>query len=138
MSALGAIGFKAAGYQTGAAGITINGRYGFYYSSDIYGVASRTSVFGTVSLIGITNLVKAEPVEYELTGIVKELGLPVQRTIRMYRRDNGALMYSTISASDGTFTLPSNAYNGEHYVIALDDDTGTSYDPLIFDRLIPE
>jgi hypothetical protein len=113
------------------------GAIGFNVSNGLHDVHSVSNAFGTVSIIGIDNLVRVEPAQYSLNGTVKELGLPVQRLIRMYRRDNGALMCSITSNADGTFTLPSNAYNGEHYVIALDDDAGVDYEPLVFGRLIP-
>lgn len=73
-----------------------------------------------------------------IIGVAKEESTPVARTIRAYDRSSGLLVAQTTSDSvDGYFEITGlNAV--EHYVVALDNDAGTSYNHLIFDRVIPE
>lgn len=50
---------------------------------------------------------------------------PVSRTLRVYRRDTGAMLGETTSSpSTGAWTF-SNAYTGEVQVVMLDDALGT-------------
>lgn len=72
-----------------------------------------------------------------ISGTVSELGTPVARTVRAYRRDTGALIGETVSAADGTFSIDTSGYTGECYVIALDDNAGVDYNAKVFDRIVP-
>jgi len=75
---------------------------------------------------------------YVVTGHVYESSSPVARTVRVYQRDNGALVASGVSSAvDGSFSIPCS-YNSGCYVVALDDDEGASYNALIFDRVVPD
>lgn len=61
---------------------------------------------------------------------------PVSRTIRVYRRDTGALLGSTTSnAASGAWTF-SDAYTGEVQVVLLDDALGTVENDQIL-RTVP-
>lgn len=61
----------------------------------------------------------------------------VARTVRAYRRDTGALIGEMVSdAGTGAFSIDT-AHDGEHTVIALDDEAGDVHNALIFDRVIP-
>ena len=52
-------------------------------------------------------------------------GNPVARTVRVYRRDTGALLGETNSSpTTGAYSV-SNAYAGEVQVVMLDDAAGT-------------
>ena len=77
-------------------------------------------------------------VDYALSGIVQELGVPVARTVRAYRRDNGALLGEAVSsAADGSYHIPISGYNGQVLVMALDDAAGTDFNAAILDRVVP-
>lgn len=61
-----------------------------------------------------------------VSGIIKDTNAAgVARTVRVYRRDTGALLGSTTSSSvDGTWSF-TDAYTGEVQVVMLDDALGT-------------
>ncbi len=73
------------------------------------------------------------------TGYVYELKTtqPVSRIVRLYNRLTGELIDSTTSSGNGYYRLNTN-YNSEHYIIALDDDSGVQYNLRSLDRMIPE
>lgn len=79
--------------------------------------------------------IETEP-HYYYDGYVKEYGLPVSRTVRLYRRDTGILMDSTVSDTDGYYYL-TTTLSGEHFVVAFDDDIGDVFNALVADRLEP-
>ena len=76
-------------------------------------------------------------VTYSVSGIVKEGLSTVARTVRLYNRETGLLIEETTSASDGTFAINDLPTQDECYAICLDDDLGTEYNALIYDRIIP-
>lgn len=59
-------------------------------------------------------------------------GNPLVRTVRAYHRLTGRLISETISATDGTWSLPV-ADTGEHFVVVHDDVKNA----LIYDRVQP-
>ena len=77
-----------------------------------------------------------EPGLYQITGTVLEDTTLVERVVRAYNRDNGALLGSALSTS-GTFIISGLVSDDITYVVALDDDDGDCYDALIIDRVIP-
>jgi len=63
-------------------------------------------------------------------------GNGVARTVRVYRRDSGALLGSTTSSAlTGAYSF-SDAYTGEVNVVMLDDSAGTTENDQIL-RTIP-
>jgi hypothetical protein len=74
-----------------------------------------------------------------ITGNVKnDANANAARTVRAYRRDTGVLSGSTVSdGTTGNFSIISD-YAGEHTVIALDDDAGTAYNVLAYDRVVAQ
>ncbi len=72
----------------------------------------------------------------EVAGVIKDVtGTPCARTVRLVRRDTGALLASTVSdASTGAYRLAAPALD-EVQRIVLDDAPGTLYNDLI-DRVI--
>jgi hypothetical protein len=77
------------------------------------------------------------PPEYYYYGTVTELSIPVSRTVRLYDRNSGELVDSDMSVSGTGYYYLTTTISGEHYVVALDDDYGTTYNALINDRLLP-
>lgn len=75
------------------------------------------SVFGPRSLSGT---------------VIDADGNPLVRTVRAYHRLTGRLISETISATDGTWSLPV-ADTGEHFVVVHDDVKNA----LIYDRVQP-
>lgn len=73
---------------------------------------------------------------YTISGLVRDdSGSFVIRTVRLYRRDTGALVAETSSnGTTGVFTF-SNPEDREYYVVALDDVSGTQYNALIYDKV---
>lgn len=67
-----------------------------------------------------------------VSGVVTDAaGAPVQRTLRFYRRDTGALLaVQTSNPTTGAYSY-SGSYTGELQVICLDDAAGTTYNDLI-------
>lgn len=78
-----------------------------------------------------------DPPEYYYYGTVTELSSPVSRTVRLYNRASGELIDSDISVSGTGYYYLTTTISGEHYVVALDDDTGETYNALINDKLLP-
>ena len=75
-----------------------------------------------------------------VSGQVREEGVPVgRRTVRMHLRDTGALINQVFSQTNGTFSMATlrTLEGAETYVIALDDDSGTAFNALIYDRITP-
>lgn len=73
-----------------------------------------------------------------ISGTVRDAaGTLCARTVRAYRRSDGALVGSVLSnAATGEFSIPVQL-DGDHTVIALDDDAGTTYNALVFDKIAP-
>ena len=63
-------------------------------------------------------------------------GMPAPRRVRVYRRSTGELLAAGTSDSSGLFDLVVGTLD-EVYVVALDDESGTAYNALIFDRIEP-
>ena len=57
--------------------------------------------------------------------------------VRMFRRDNGALLAETKTDSLGNFTLTTVAYSGLVSVVAYDELGITSLNALIYDQVTP-
>lgn len=72
-----------------------------------------------------------------VSGTVAENGTGVARTVRVYSRTNGKLLAETTSAADGSFSFTDLVGTGDRYVVALDDDAGTDFNALIYDRITP-
>jgi len=68
-----------------------------------------------------------------LSGIVKENGVGVARTVRAYIRSTGALYSSTSSEPDGSFSLLAPDTTTEMFIISLADSAGGDYNALIYD-----
>ena len=69
--------------------------------------------------------------------ITDDTGSPCQRTLRVYRRDNGVLLGSTTSDPiTGVYELSTLGVEVECTVICLDDDAGSLYNDKIA-RVIP-
>lgn len=73
---------------------------------------------------------------YQITGYVKELGIPAQRTVYLYDRASGELMDKIISNALGYYTLRTTI-SGVHNLICLDADTSPDYNDLILSRVLP-
>lgn len=76
---------------------------------------------------------------YATSGNVTDASsMPAARVVRAYARDTGALLRETTSdASTGAFSLRLVNPNPV-YVVAIDDDVGTAYNAIIFDRIQPD
>ena len=67
--------------------------------------------------------------------VYDDVAAPTARTVRIYRRDTGALIAETISDGvTGAYTF--NAPNVEVCRVVLDDAAGTLYNDVI-DRVLP-
>lgn len=84
----------------------------------------------------VIEYVDAPPVT--IGGVVRDnTGAFCQRTVAAYLRSSKALVSVGLSnAITGEFSL-SVPTAAEHFVIALDDDAGTDFNALIFDRITP-
>ena len=80
--------------------------------------------------------VETEVISY-IAGYVKENIIPITRQIYLHNRDTGALMGSTTSSGAGGYFYCETTYSGAHYVVCLDDETGVSYNDLIYGNVYP-
>ena len=69
-------------------------------------------------------------------GYVFQEGSPVERTVRIYNRDDGRQLNETTSSGNGYYYL-TTTYSGAHCLICLDDATGDSYNDLILGNVYP-
>jgi hypothetical protein len=73
-----------------------------------------------------------------ITGVVKQDGVTVVRTVRAYDRASGALIGETKSNGSGAFSILSKQVIGYCTVIALDDlASAPDYNAVIADLVIP-
>ena len=61
---------------------------------------------------------------------------PVSRNVYCYNRSDGTLINSTTSSGNGYYYLDTT-YSGAHFVVALDDESGESYNLVGLDYMIP-
>lgn len=81
------------------------------------------------------SLTAPAPVSFD--GKVIEEGTPVARTVRAHDRATGALQQEVTSdAATGDFTFDNLVDGVEYYIVALDDDAGTNYNAVIYDRIV--
>lgn len=66
-----------------------------------------------------------------ITGTVTENTIGVVRTIRLYNRESGILVYTTTSNADGTYEIPILNNDIEYDVLFLDDTPGTIYNDIV-------
>jgi hypothetical protein len=87
----------------------------------------------------VATLYNATADEYQITGTVTEDETGVQRVVRVYRRDNGALVRDLVSEPDGTFDIRWRELDDsdEYFVIAFDDDNLPNLEAIARDRLTP-
>lgn len=74
---------------------------------------------------------------YFFSGTVYEKTTPVSRKIHIHRRDTGELVGTTTSSGNGHYYIETT-YSGSHYIVALDNDGGESYNAAILDKMIPD
>jgi hypothetical protein len=70
------------------------------------------------------------------SGYVFEQGSPIQRTLYLHDRSDGALVDTTTSSGNGYYYLETT-YSGAHYIVCLDDPAGEDYNDLILGDVIP-
>lgn len=76
---------------------------------------------------------------YTVSGNLQESAVNKQGwMVRIFRRDNGALLGTTYTDASGNFSFTVIGYNGEVSCVAY-DDTGAApdYNALIYDRVTP-
>ena len=61
---------------------------------------------------------------------------PVSRKVYCYNRSDGTLINSTTSSGNGYYYLETT-YSGSHFLIALDDESGTQYNLVGLDYMVP-
>jgi len=121
---------------------TDNESIGFSRTScPINGTVADTSYFdGDVDYIELytAGTLHFTPSLYYFSGYVYEENTsnPVSRKVYCYRRDDGSLIASTTSSGNGYYYLETT-YSGSHFLIALDDDVGETYNLVGLDYMIP-
>lgn len=79
----------------------------------------------------------ATVVRYELRGEVRDQGVLVNRRVRAYRRDTGALVAEADTAV-GAFVLPVGFSPAEHYLVPINlDAAAADYSPPTANRVTP-
>jgi hypothetical protein len=116
--------------------------YGFlmYTLSGTSAIATRHTRATSYYTYGMPQVLEfPEYKAYYVEGNVVEQDLfPVERTVRMYRSDNGDIVDETVSASGTGYFRLETSYSGAHYVICLDDEGLPDYNDLIYGRIYPE
>jgi len=79
-----------------------------------------------------------QPVNKKIDGYITENSAPVARQVYMYDRESGELVGGVMSDISTGFYEIVTSVSGEHFVVALDDDIGTSYNALIADKIVPD
>lgn len=75
-------------------------------------------------------------VRYELRGSVRNQGMLVERRVRAYRRDTGALVGEADTVG-GYFQLHVGFEGREHYIVPVHlDETATDYSPPCVNRVV--
>ena len=94
--------------------------------------ASRNGAAGGSGIV----IIRYGPVYY-FSGYVYEQGVPAaDRIVRAYNRSTGLLVVETTSSGNGYYYLETS-YSGAHYLVALDDDVGNSYNLARLDNIMP-
>lgn len=123
-------------FAIGAQASSRNAAYDFNGQIDAPVVFIGGALFSTAGFTPPTS----QPVRPYVSGIVyDDASSPAVRTVRLYNRTSGALVASTTSAGDGTFTCQADfdLAGVACQVVALDDVSGTAYNDLIFGNVIP-
>lgn len=108
-------------YGQGITGFTV------VNSGDVVDVVAGAAVY----VYAIPKGGAAEVPTGTISGTVTNLGLPVARTVRSYRRDSGVFIDETTSSSvDGTYTV-GVIVGVEHVLVCLDDVAGTTQNDLV-------
>lgn len=95
-------------------------------------VTAAASVAGPLGAATIHSTVQ----RYELRGAVRSNGVLVNRRVRAYRRDTGA-MAGEADTVLGRFIIPAGSAPAEHYLIPIDLDAGASdYAPPAANRVV--
>ncbi len=68
-----------------------------------------------------------------ISGIVKELTVPVSRPAYLLRQENLKLIRATVSANDGTYSFPNMEENAQYIVMSI--DTSGAYNAVVADRV---
>ena len=74
----------------------------------------------------------------KFSGIITENQTPVSRLVHLHLSSTGELVGKTVSSAiDGSYTIET-PFEGEHYVVAFDDEAGDVYNAVIQDKLMAQ
>jgi len=74
----------------------------------------------------------------KFSGIITENQTPVSRLVRLHLSSTGEFVGETVSSAvDGSYTIET-PFEGEHYVVAFDDEAGDVYNAVIQDKLMAQ
>lgn len=68
-----------------------------------------------------------------ISGIVKELTVPVIRPVYLLRQESLKVIRETRSGSDGTYSFPNMLENAQYIVMSI--DTSGAYNAVVADRV---
>jgi len=102
-------------------------------ASEVHGVA-----LGTVATVGLAASMAGLVERYELRGEVRLAGVLVNRRVRAYRRDTGALV-SEADTTAGRFALPAGFVGGVEFTVVPIDlaAEATDWSPPVANRVVP-
>ena len=70
-------------------------------------------------------------------GNITERNAPISRPVACFRADTNELMDSTVSASGTGYYRLETSYDGPHYIVCQDDDSGLDYNHLVLGKMTP-
>jgi len=74
----------------------------------------------------------------KFSGIITENNTPVSRLVHLHLSSTGEFVGKTVSSIiDGSYTIET-PFEGEHYVVAFDDEAGDVYNAVIQDKLMAQ
>jgi hypothetical protein len=111
---------------------------GMYHVGDVVTASFTPESLTYTPPVGFSAPAPNEYVAF-VDGYVAEYSSPVDRTVRLYRRDTGELQDSATSSGVGGYYYLETSVSGvDHFVVAFDDEAGDSFNALIIDGITPE
>ncbi len=122
-------------YDSSSTGDFFDGKIAELHISKVARSASWVGVTSYSNKDDLFNIYQAGI--YQITGYVKELGSPAQRTVYLYDRVSGELMDKVISNSSTGYYSLRTTISGAHNLMCIDALASPDFDDLIISKVTP-